>query len=270
MYKNYPPEEFEKIRQACVERVRTLLQTRLAELSDTREAINDRYPFEDIYLQWEAVDFEEELIKELLNHLKQYYQPVNEYLSAFTRDAFNEKFHRLIHTDAFSALASGSTNTRDCEIIKRQFAELGMPDWCSNSDEIVCDMVRGIASRYMTLIDMEPVAQEAFVRICNEQGLAILRDPPQFMSMFDQYAPFSKALRDFIKAALEINAIDVLLECNDLADNEKRNAIQKVRDALKGKGVLSRYHRDFVMRCFVKALQWDWYLANGRETQFDY
>ncbi len=70
MYKNYPPEEYRKVADECKERLRALLQARYDELEEFREAINDRYPYEDLFLKWAEVDYEEELIKTLLKYLE--------------------------------------------------------------------------------------------------------------------------------------------------------------------------------------------------------
>ena len=66
MYKNYPLEEYIRVVDECAERVRRILQTRYDELEDLRDAINDRYPFEDLFLKWTEVDDEEEMIRQLL------------------------------------------------------------------------------------------------------------------------------------------------------------------------------------------------------------
>lgn len=66
MYKNYPLEEYIRVVDGCAERVRSILQTRYDELEDLRDAINDRYPFEDLFLKWAEVDDEEEMIRQLL------------------------------------------------------------------------------------------------------------------------------------------------------------------------------------------------------------
>lgn len=71
MYKNYPPEEYRKVSDECKERLRALLQARYDEVEEYREAINDRYPFEDLYLRMHEVDYEKELIEKLLAYLMQ-------------------------------------------------------------------------------------------------------------------------------------------------------------------------------------------------------
>ena len=66
MYKNYPLEDYIRVVDECAERVRSILQTRYDELEDLRDAINDRYTFEDLFLKWAEVDNEEEMIRQLL------------------------------------------------------------------------------------------------------------------------------------------------------------------------------------------------------------
>ncbi len=69
MYKSYPVEEYQRVTAECADRIKKLLQTRYDELEETRDAINDRYPFEDLYLKWAEVDDEEKLISQLIKHL---------------------------------------------------------------------------------------------------------------------------------------------------------------------------------------------------------
>ena len=197
------------------------------------------------------------------------YTSVQEYISSFTRSEFFEKYRGITKTDEFSGLASGMMSTEDCTAIRQSFIGLGMPEWTYDTDEVVYDMVWAIARQYMYLSDTETSAREAFLRIVDENGVSVLGDIEKFVSLFHQYAPYSNYEEDFFKAAIEINAIDILLNCDGATDTEKRDAIQQIRDRLKEKGVMSRYHRDFVMKCFVKLLEWEWSLAGGWETQFD-
>ncbi len=71
MYKSYSREDYIRIVDECAERIRSILQTRYDELEDLRDAINDRYPFEDLFLKWAEVDNEEELIRHLLERLEE-------------------------------------------------------------------------------------------------------------------------------------------------------------------------------------------------------
>ena len=70
MYKSYSVEDFLLVTDKCSERLKDILQKRYAELEEMREAINDRYPFEDWLLKCSEVDDEEELIRRLLKHLQ--------------------------------------------------------------------------------------------------------------------------------------------------------------------------------------------------------
>lgn len=71
MYKdNYTLEDYDKATDECCERIKKLLLTRFDELEELREAINDRYPFNDLFLKWVEVSDEEYLIQYLLNQLE--------------------------------------------------------------------------------------------------------------------------------------------------------------------------------------------------------
>lgn len=70
MYKNYSPEEYRKVADECKGRLRALLQARYNEVEEFREAINDRYPFDDLFLKWYEIDYEKELIEALLEYLE--------------------------------------------------------------------------------------------------------------------------------------------------------------------------------------------------------
>ena len=66
MYKDYQTEDYLRVTGECKDRIRSLLQSRYDELEEERDAINDRYPYEDLYLKQEAVDNEEAIISHLL------------------------------------------------------------------------------------------------------------------------------------------------------------------------------------------------------------
>lgn len=68
-YKSYSQEDYIRVVDECAERVRSILQIRYDELENLRDAINDRYPFEDLFLKWAEVEYEEEMISRLLLHL---------------------------------------------------------------------------------------------------------------------------------------------------------------------------------------------------------
>lgn len=70
MYKSYPIENHLRVTDECAERLKDLLQKRYAELEEMRDAINDGYRYEDLFLKWDEVDDEEVLIRLLLKHLK--------------------------------------------------------------------------------------------------------------------------------------------------------------------------------------------------------
>jgi len=70
MYKSYPIENHLRVTDECAERLKDLLQKRIAELEEIRDAINDAYRHEDLYLKWDEVGDEEALIRLLLEHLQ--------------------------------------------------------------------------------------------------------------------------------------------------------------------------------------------------------
>lgn len=70
MYKSYSKEEYLRVADECSSRVKNALLTRYNELEQEREAINDRYPFEDLFLKYAEVDNETLLIEKLLEHLE--------------------------------------------------------------------------------------------------------------------------------------------------------------------------------------------------------
>ncbi len=63
-------EDHLRITDECSERIKSILQKRYAELESMRRDINDRYPFEDLFLKYDEVDDEETLIGWLLEHLE--------------------------------------------------------------------------------------------------------------------------------------------------------------------------------------------------------
>ena len=70
VYKCYPVESHLRVIDECSAHLKNLLQTRYTELEEMRDAINDGYRYEDLFLKWDEVDSEEALIRLLLEHLK--------------------------------------------------------------------------------------------------------------------------------------------------------------------------------------------------------
>ena len=70
MFRDYPKEEYLRVAEECAGRLRRLLTARFQELEEERDAVNDRYPFDDLFLKWAEVDGEEALIRRLLQHLE--------------------------------------------------------------------------------------------------------------------------------------------------------------------------------------------------------
>ena len=68
-YKRYQTEDYLRVADECAARLREILQARYDEAEDLREAINDRYPFEDYDLKCEEIEREEQLVKSLLGQL---------------------------------------------------------------------------------------------------------------------------------------------------------------------------------------------------------
>ena len=72
MYKDdYTLEDYNQVTDACSTRIKKLLQRRFEELEQERDAINDYYRHEDLYLKQAAVDDEEYLLRVLLQSLEQ-------------------------------------------------------------------------------------------------------------------------------------------------------------------------------------------------------
>lgn len=69
MYKYYDMNDYLRVADECSLRIKAILQTRYDGLEEWRDAVNDRYPFEDLYLKMAEVDDEERLISELLEYL---------------------------------------------------------------------------------------------------------------------------------------------------------------------------------------------------------
>ena len=70
MFTDYPVEDYLRVADECSARIRNLLNDRYTELEKMRDAINDRYPFSDLFLQQSAVDYEEQLIRRMLLQLE--------------------------------------------------------------------------------------------------------------------------------------------------------------------------------------------------------
>ena len=71
MYKtDYTKNDFILVADECSARIKEMLQRRYNELEDMRDAINDRYPFEDLFIAQAKVDYEKKLIQNLIEHLK--------------------------------------------------------------------------------------------------------------------------------------------------------------------------------------------------------
>lgn len=72
MYKDdYTLEDYNQVTDECSMRIKAHLQKRYEELEEEHDAINDYYPYEDLYLKWAEVDDEEYLIRFLLKSLDQ-------------------------------------------------------------------------------------------------------------------------------------------------------------------------------------------------------
>ena len=96
MYKSYPREDYIRVMDECAERVRSILQTRYDELEDLRDAINDRYPFEDLFLKWAEVDDEEEMIRQFLMRLEECSESMKERVMSETNNVDFEDYKEQI------------------------------------------------------------------------------------------------------------------------------------------------------------------------------
>ena len=70
MYKEYSADDYLQVADECSARIKGILQIRYDELEELRDAINDRYPFADLFRKYAEVDYEEALIWNLLKHLE--------------------------------------------------------------------------------------------------------------------------------------------------------------------------------------------------------
>lgn len=70
MYKtDYTGDDYIRVADECSARIRKILLDHYAELEEERDAINDYYPWEDLFLAQEKVDDGREFIRSLLKHL---------------------------------------------------------------------------------------------------------------------------------------------------------------------------------------------------------
>lgn len=58
-----------------------VLQERYDKLEEMRKAINDRYPFDDLFVQWPKVDYEEKIITSLMKHLESFVKEMKNEIS---------------------------------------------------------------------------------------------------------------------------------------------------------------------------------------------
>ena len=71
MYKtDYTNNDFILVADECSTRIKEMLQERYNELEGMRDAINDRYPFEELFIAQTKIDYEKKLIQNLIEHLK--------------------------------------------------------------------------------------------------------------------------------------------------------------------------------------------------------
>ena len=88
MYRHYTLEEHLRITDQCAAKLRELLLTRYGELEKLRDEINDRYPFEDLYLRQDEVDDEERMIKRLLEQLEANTAEIKEEKRRLSKETF--------------------------------------------------------------------------------------------------------------------------------------------------------------------------------------
>ena len=78
MYKDYSTEDYLKVADESSARIRNMLEIRFHELEELREAINDHYSSDDLFLKWAEVDNEEKMIKNLLICLEKCTESIKE------------------------------------------------------------------------------------------------------------------------------------------------------------------------------------------------
>ncbi len=71
MYKKYETKDYIEVLEKCSINIRNILMHRFTELEEMREAINDYYPYEDLELKCAEVDYEEKLIKVILEQIEE-------------------------------------------------------------------------------------------------------------------------------------------------------------------------------------------------------
>ncbi len=82
VYHNYNQRDYMHIIDESGKKVCSLLTRRLDELYEYKEAINDRYPYEDLFLQWESIDSEKRIIMDLLETIDSSVESIkNNYLN---------------------------------------------------------------------------------------------------------------------------------------------------------------------------------------------
>lgn len=82
MYKcDYTKDDFMAVADESVLQIKELLQERYDKLEEMRKAINDRYPFDDLFVQWAKVDYEEKIINTLIKHLESFVKEIKKEIS---------------------------------------------------------------------------------------------------------------------------------------------------------------------------------------------
>ena len=67
----YQTADLNEIIDKCAGQISNILTARFDELGELADAINDRYPFDDLFIIQEEVSTERALINRLLKHLKE-------------------------------------------------------------------------------------------------------------------------------------------------------------------------------------------------------
>lgn len=70
MYKSdYTKDDFVLVADECSENIKKILQDRYNELEEMRDAINDNYRLDDLFVAQAKVDYEQKLIHNLIKYL---------------------------------------------------------------------------------------------------------------------------------------------------------------------------------------------------------
>ncbi len=76
---------------------------------------------------------------------------IKEYIFSLSKANFMEQYKDVVHTEAFSAIASRCIDENSCEQLKTVFSKIDMPCDMYATDESIYVVVKSIAARYIEL-----------------------------------------------------------------------------------------------------------------------